>query len=273
MDLLTAVAGNGMVNLTWTGTTSNNGFVVKYGSEYGGPYREIVPNVNASACKIDELANGTRFYFFVSAVDAGGRLGAAAEANAVPSANPDAVPTQLTAEPGDGNVTLKWIGHAGDASFTIHMSTNRDDKNAMAFNPPDANTEMTIKGLTNGQVYYFTVTATHGALSSDQSIEVAATPGKPSQAKSNVATSTSGQSTQTITHGHVMVEYSPGVADAVLTKIIDATTRPSAQDSTKSGAQPAQNSNVNLDLSVKSSTSAPAQSAPAGAANAKQAGQ
>jgi hypothetical protein len=76
------------------------------------------------------------------------------------------VPGELAAVPGSGVVTLTWSAQTGATRYNVYESST----------PAGAQTETpastpgaVIKGLTNGQTYYFTVTAVYNGVESNQS--------------------------------------------------------------------------------------------------------
>src|SRR5439155_807056 len=72
------------------------------------------------------LTNGITYYFRVAAVNASGTSGQSNQASATPTAPPPAprsTPTNLTAGPSNGRVTLSWSAATGAASYNLYRST------------------------------------------------------------------------------------------------------------------------------------------------------
>ncbi|MFB0516618.1 MAG: leucine-rich repeat domain-containing protein, partial [Candidatus Neomarinimicrobiota bacterium] len=93
---------------------------------------------------------------------------------------PPAAPTNLTAAPGNGQVTLTWDANteADLAKYRIYRDTTSQAStliDSVVGTPPD--TSYTDIGLTNGQEYFYRITAVDSAGNeSENSNEVSATP-------------------------------------------------------------------------------------------------
>ncbi|MDQ0172851.1 S-layer homology domain-containing protein [Paenibacillus tundrae] len=108
--------------------------------------------------------------------------------------NAPANPRNLTAEPGDGHVTLKWVTEP-DVNYRIYMATD-DDPDLMVGITEDASSPYTIPDLVNGKTYYFVVKAENKGGLSEASNQVSVTPSKVPGAPSDVtATPGNGQAT------------------------------------------------------------------------------
>ena len=93
-----------------------------------------------------------------------------------------ASPTEVSAEAGNGRVTIRWNGVAGAESYSIYMSGSEgtSKKNFDGRRSTTA-TSYSWAGLTNGTSYYFVVTAVKKDKESSDSKEVTATPKAPEQ--------------------------------------------------------------------------------------------
>jgi parallel beta-helix repeat protein len=179
---LTAVAGNRNVTLTWEPPADNGGMAVtNYTVYYGtspGNYTNNITLGNITNYTITGLINGQRYYFAVSAINAVGESPKSNEVSAMPCTVPSA-PQNLTAVAGDGNVTLTWQPPADDGGspitgYKIYYGTSPSNYTT---NITVGNiTSYTITGLTNGQKYYFVVSAINGVGEGPWSNEVSATP-------------------------------------------------------------------------------------------------
>ena len=83
---LTAVPGDGQVQLAWLGSDSATNYAVKRSTASGGPYATIsAPGSVTGSSFIDTgVTDGTAYYYVVSAVNAGGESADSAEASATP---------------------------------------------------------------------------------------------------------------------------------------------------------------------------------------------
>ena len=181
---LAAVPGNGQVTLSWAAPASDGGSPV---TGYN-LYVETTPDftdktplakVTGTAVTVIGLANGTVYYFKVTAVNGVGE-GPGAETNAVPVTVPGA-PTGLAAVPGNGQVTLSWAAPASDggspvSGYIIYQGTSPGGETGTPVNgSPVTATSYTVTGLTNGTTYYFKVVAVNAAGLSPLSEEASAT--------------------------------------------------------------------------------------------------
>ena len=94
-----------------------------------------------------------------------------------------ASPTEVSAEAGNGKVTIRWNGVTGAESYSIYMSGSEgtSKKNFDGRRSTTA-TSYSWAGLTNGTSYYFVVTALKKDKESSDSKEVTATPKAPEAA-------------------------------------------------------------------------------------------
>ncbi len=88
--------------------------------------------------------------------------------------NAPANPRDLTAEAGDGRVTLKWETKP-DVKYRIYMITD-DEPDRKVEISDDASSPYTIPDLVNGKTYYFVVKAENKGGLSEASNKVSATP-------------------------------------------------------------------------------------------------
>ena len=158
---LQASPGDGQVTLSWEdpGNPTITGYHVS--SDGGSSYSLIVPS---NATTIDHtvagLTNGTKYTFGVRAVNVGG-TGEPALVSATPLA-PLAVPAApagLTATPGDGQVTLRWMD-PGNSSISGYEVSSDDGRSYSPISGSGASTTShTVDNLTNGTKYTFGVRA------------------------------------------------------------------------------------------------------------------
>ncbi len=88
---------------------------------------------------------------------------------------PSPFPTGVAAKSGDGRVSLTWNAVADATSYNIKMATSRGGS-ATLINGGVESAGKTIDNLTNGQTYYFTISAVTSQGESVDSDPVAATP-------------------------------------------------------------------------------------------------
>lgn len=108
--------------------------------------------------------------------------------------NAPANPRNLTAEPGDGHVTLKWETEP-DVNYRIYMASD-DGPDLMVEITEDASSPYTVPELVNGKTYYFVVKAENKGGLSEASNQVSVTPSSVPEVPTDVtATPGNGQAT------------------------------------------------------------------------------
>jgi len=179
---LQSTAGNQQVTLTWQapgsdGGSSITGYKVYWGT-VSGSYTHVQEVGNVLTYTVTGLTNGQRYYFAVTAFNAVGESDKSNEVSAIPCTVPSA-PQNLQARAGNGSVTLIWepSGDNGGlpiSNYIIYYGTSQGDY-TKTINLGNI-TSYTITGLTNGQRYYFAVSAINGVGESGKSREVSAVP-------------------------------------------------------------------------------------------------
>ncbi len=103
---LSATAGNQQVSLTWNASVGATTYNVKRSTTSGGPYTGV-SSTNRTTDTDSSLANGTTYYYVVSAVNANGESGNSAEASATPVGGPPDV--TVTVDPTQTKPISPWI--------------------------------------------------------------------------------------------------------------------------------------------------------------------
>ena len=80
---LTATAGVQQVNLAWSASSTATSYNVKRGTASGGPYAQLAAATTTSYVD-SSVTGGTKYYYVVTAVNAGGESGYSNEASATP---------------------------------------------------------------------------------------------------------------------------------------------------------------------------------------------
>ena len=180
---LTATGGAKRVDISWSassGATSYNlywstasGFTTATGTKIAGatsPYAQT------------GLADGTAYYYIVTAVNVSGESAASAQAMATTSAPVPvipAAPTGVSATGGAQQVRVSWSAVTGATSYNLYWSTTSGLTTATGTKITGATSPSTQTGLTAGTAYYYIVTAVNSAGESTASAQVTATTNPP----------------------------------------------------------------------------------------------
>ena len=151
---LTAMPGNGLVTLSWTPPDNNGGAAIDYYLVYQNG-TEVARTTNASN-NVTGLANGVSFNFTVAAHNSIGTGVQTSSIAATPSSGIalPGIPTDLTTDPGIGNVTLSWEAPSNGSSIDYYIVYQ--DGVDVSHTP---STSATITGLNDGESYSFSVAA------------------------------------------------------------------------------------------------------------------
>ena len=175
---LTTTAANAQVNLAWGASATATGYYVKRSTTTGTEAQ--IAAVSTTSYADNNVTNGTKYFYAVSAYNSYGASANSAEVNATPVAPPPpSAPTGLVATAGNAQVMLTWNASTGATSYHVKRSTTNGSGYAQVGAP--TTTTFTDPGLTNGTPYYYVVTAVNSAGESGPSSQVNATPVAPAQ--------------------------------------------------------------------------------------------
>jgi len=174
---VTASAANAQVNLTWSASSGATAYYVKRSTTSGGPYTQIA-NPTGTNYVDNNVTNGTKYYYVVSAYNSYGQSASSSEVNATPTAPPPlGAPSGLQATAGNAQVILSWTASTGAASYHVKRGTTTGGPYTQVAAPTSAN--FTDTGLTNASTYYYVVSALNASGESANSSEANATPSAP----------------------------------------------------------------------------------------------
>jgi fibronectin type 3 domain-containing protein len=116
---LLSSAGNAQVGLTWTVSTGATSYHVKRATVSGGPFSVIATETSASYVDTG-LANGTAYYYVVSALNSAGESANSAQVSATPAATAASGPAAVCLTPftEDKSATTVTVGTGTAASCT-----------------------------------------------------------------------------------------------------------------------------------------------------------
>jgi hypothetical protein len=156
---ITATPGNAQATVSFKLPTSNGGNPIKVSTVTSKP-GGITAHGVGSPITVKGLTNGTAYTFTVTATNAIGTGPASKPSNKVMPVGVPGAPTKVTAKAGNAQVTVSFKAPAsnGGSAITGYTVTSSAGQTAKGHASP-----ITVKGLTNGTAYTFTVTATNKA--------------------------------------------------------------------------------------------------------------
>ncbi|WP_424769431.1 S-layer homology domain-containing protein [Paenibacillus sp. sgz302251] len=163
---LVATGGDRQVALNWS-TVTGATYYNLYMSMTSGQFSSTsVVTVTDSTYNVQNLTNGTTYYFIVKAGNLGGLSAESNQASVTP-ATVAAAPTNVSAAAGNGQATMTFTAPSnnGGSAITGYEVTASPGGKVMA----GTASPITITGLTNGMSYTFTVKAINGVGSSASS--------------------------------------------------------------------------------------------------------
>jgi fibronectin type 3 domain-containing protein len=173
-----ATPGNQQVTVSWTNVSAATSYNLYWSLTSG-----VTPS---NGTKVTDAtnpythtgrANGTPYYYVVTAVNGNGESGASAQVTATPAANPPpAAPTGVQATPGNQQVTVAWTNVSGASSYTLYWSLTSGVTPSNGTKISGATNPYIHTGRANGTPYYYVVTALNGNGESTPSAQVTATP-------------------------------------------------------------------------------------------------
>ena len=169
---VTATAGTGQIALSWTAVSGATGYVVQRGTIAGGPYSTLA-SPTATSYADTSAQGGTRYYYVVQAVNAGGTSANSAEVSAALPSSSLAVPTGLAASIASGQIVLTWTASAGAMKYSVKRSATAGGPYGELGQP--AATTLTDATAAQGLTWFYVVAALSGGIASFNSSEVSAT--------------------------------------------------------------------------------------------------
>ena len=176
-----ATAGDGTVASTGThppsdGGAAVSGYKIYRGTSSGG--ETLLTTLDTATGYVDSgLANGTTYYYRVSATNRAGEGDVSTERSATPGTVPGA-PALNAADAGDGSVTLRWSAPASNggfpvAAYNVYRGTASGGETLLT---TLGSTSYVDTGAANGTTYYYRVGALNSLGEGAPSNELSATP-------------------------------------------------------------------------------------------------
>ncbi|UKS25361.1 S-layer homology domain-containing protein [Paenibacillus sp. HWE-109] len=176
-QLLSAIAGDGYVNLNWSNVDKALNYHI-YASTTAGSYGAPVATVGNEVYKYkaEGLHNGDTYYFVIKAVRGERESGVSNELLAVPQIATPGVPQVTSAVPGSEQVRLTWEAMDSATNYHIYVSTKSGEYGSELATVSGSVYTYDAVDLTNGTPYYFVLRASNPGGLSGTSQEVSATP-------------------------------------------------------------------------------------------------
>ncbi len=163
---LTADGGNAKITLNWTAPVNDGGAVIDGYLVYKGStpltmsfYRNVLPTPPLTFVDTT-VVNGLTYYYNIVAHNELGQSTYSSTVSAMPLNVPSA-PTATTATPAIGQMSLSWNPpyNEGGSPVTNYRIYRGTTASLLLFLKDSAQTSMMDTGLSNGQTYYYQITA------------------------------------------------------------------------------------------------------------------
>jgi fibronectin type 3 domain-containing protein len=173
---VTATPGNGTVQLVWAQVAGAVSYSIARSSTSGTGYATIaqVSVATTTTYTDSNVANGTTYYYVLTASNGTCSSVNSAEVSAAPACTAPASPAGLAATPGDNSVVLTWTASPGAVSYSIYRKLTSDPTYKLVNST--STTTFTDTAVANGTAYSYVVTASNGSCSSANSTEAPVTP-------------------------------------------------------------------------------------------------
>ncbi|MDQ1444150.1 MAG: hypothetical protein QOI20_614 [Acidimicrobiaceae bacterium] len=181
----TVTPGNQTLNVAWSppvdnGGTPLTGYLVDVTEPSGVPaVADQTVGPNTTTATFSGLVNGKSYSFTVTAQNANGDGSPSAAVAGTPSTTPGA-PTITSVTPGNQSLDVNWTAPVSDGGSALTgysvVATPQGGGTPVSVNVGGGVTSTTINGLTNGQPYDVTVTASNANGAGPDSASVAGTP-------------------------------------------------------------------------------------------------
>src|SRR5665647_259109 len=161
---VSAVAGNASVVVSWTAPVSDGGSAITGYTIAPSPACPACTGMTTTALSstVSGLTNGNAYTFTVTATNAAGTSPPSAASAAVTPAAVPGAPTGVTAVPGNASAVVSWTAPVSDGGSAITGYTIAPSPACPACTGMTTTAlSSTVSGLTNGNAYTFTVTATN----------------------------------------------------------------------------------------------------------------
>jgi fibronectin type 3 domain-containing protein len=170
---VSVVAGDAKITISWSPVAGADGYRI-YRGVNGVWTSTPVGRTTGTSHTSFGLENGTMYSFTVAAYTKSGN----GPLSLTVSAMPLSPPQNVTAQAGDGRVTLNWVKSAGATSYTIYRKVD-NDADYIEFATGVLDPPFVDPGLTNATRHHYQIRAVTAAAESELSAKVSAVPLPP----------------------------------------------------------------------------------------------
>ncbi|MBI4659579.1 MAG: hypothetical protein HY735_12130 [Verrucomicrobia bacterium] len=169
---LSAYAGSGYVNLSWSAPYGVYGYNVKRATTSGGPFNTTIGTTFSPSYSDYSVSPGTTYYYVVTAFSVSGAESYnSVQASGTPPAPPPSAPAWLTATPGIQQIYLHWPSSAYATSYNV----KRWNGSAYETIASTSDTTYIQTGLASNATHSYVVSASNSAGTSGDSPVASAT--------------------------------------------------------------------------------------------------
>lgn len=198
--ITSVTAGNRHVELSWDMVTGATGYRI-YSSTTEGDYSNLEQSVTEAVYSYDVtgLANGTTYYFAITATNDGGESEYSDQVSATPQVPAPGAPVLNQPVAGDRHVQLNWNPVEGSTGYIVFSRIDGSNDQTQQATVSEAVYGYDVTGLDNGTMYWFCVRSVNPggyANSAEKSAIPRTVPGAPTGV---TATAGNGQAVITFT--------------------------------------------------------------------------
>jgi hypothetical protein len=161
---ISGVASNNSVVVSWAAPASSGGATITSYTVTASPGgQQCTWSAGALQCTVSSLTNGSAYTFTVMATNAAGNGSSSAASSSVMPRTTPGVPTSVTAQAGNTQAQVNWTAPTDNGGVPITAYTVTSSPSGLQCAWTSGPLECVVSGLSNGQAYTFTVTATNAA--------------------------------------------------------------------------------------------------------------
>jgi lysophospholipase L1-like esterase len=174
---VSSAGGNGQAYLSWGNVSGAATYNIYWSTNAGVSKQDGTKiSVTASPYYHTGLNNSITYYYVVTAVNQYGESAESLEVSATPGQfTPPLPPTGIMAVAVDRGATISWNAVDDAITYNIYWSTSPDVSGQSGTKLANVTSPYTHSGLTQGETYYYVITAANGFGESNDSIKSSVT--------------------------------------------------------------------------------------------------